>query len=669
MLTKRQRLIIQRLVGAPQGITSEMISSELGVSVNSIRSDVRAIGEYLKETHGGTIEKKPGVGMILHLQSGWELVNDLRKDYDRTEQRKHFILKRILCAPSYENLTMSKLADEMYLSRSSLSREFVLVEEWLNKFELRVEKRKNAGISLVGREFDRRRAIAELCLLKMYTLKDAEQIKIGELNLGQIDVLFTFAPGVDIKKIQNLIAELEGMYSKILTHQNYIILLIHIALSMTRSAGGFRVEPPIDGELCGKEWFLSYRLEIQDVIAKILGAPPKNSELTYIAQYVVFSDMLKQTCMGYLRDEIIKSEKFAEFLNDFRHIIQTVSQVDILKDSEFVEFFRGHLAEVICRIKYRITCKNPLLGDIKKSYSGLFGVCWSTSILFERYYNIIVNDDEIAFLTIYLVIAQQQIMNRLSVCVVCNYGVSVCQLLCERIKLLIPDIQDVRTMSVQQYERCVENGENNWDFVISATKEVKIPQNGVYVNPILTQDDERCITDFMRRYKSRNFGNVEQSGYFQDEKTLLCPPSLVLEKIDANNKNEVINKLYNALLLHDYVDPEFEQSVINRENSISTELGSGFAIPHGNPQFVRRSAVAVATLKKPVEWAENEIVDIVFMVACKSGDGDNEVAKAELDKLKPFYKMLALILDDVDVQKELRGENSKNRICSLINNS
>ncbi len=56
-------------------------------------------------------------------------------------------------------------------------------------------------------------------------------------------------------------------------------------------------------------------------------------------------------------------------------------------------------------------------------------------------------------------------------------------------------------------------------------------------------------------------------------------------------------------------------SVIKREMAVSTEVGFGFAIPHGSPKDVRHSGIAVVRLDKAVLWHSGEEVDTIFLIA------------------------------------------------------
>ncbi|MCR4432210.1 MAG: sigma 54-interacting transcriptional regulator [Tepidanaerobacteraceae bacterium] len=92
---------------------------------------------------------------------------------------------------------------------------------------------------------------------------------------------------------------------------------------------------------------------------------------------------------------------------------------------------------------------------------------------------------------------------------------------------------------------------------------------------------------------------------------------LIMLKPDLNTKSEVIENLVNLLVKEKYVKPDFLMDVYRREMLSSTLVRDNVAFPHGSLQNVLKSAIAVALLKKPIEWAEGKYVEMVFLIALK----------------------------------------------------
>ncbi len=96
----------------------------------------------------------------------------------------------------------------------------------------------------------------------------------------------------------------------------------------------------------------------------------------------------------------------------------------------------------------------------------------------------------------------------------------------------------------------------------------------------------------------------------------------------ASTQEELIYKLANPLIKKGVVAADFPEHVLDREKKYPTGLpfdGFGAAIPHTDPEFVRKPAIAVATLKQPIQFhvlgSPDESVDVslVFMLALDDG--------------------------------------------------
>ncbi|MFT8661412.1 PTS sugar transporter subunit IIA [Liquorilactobacillus ghanensis] len=136
-------------------------------------------------------------------------------------------------------------------------------------------------------------------------------------------------------------------------------------------------------------------------------------------------------------------------------------------------------------------------------------------------------------------------------------------------------------------------------------------------------------------------------------------PNLVLYDLVANTKKEVINKLADLYQKTGVIQEKeaYIISVMKREEEGTTGIGDGIAIPHGQSETVKESAVVIAKLKEPVEWhsLDDLPVKYVFLLAIPD-EGDQE-------HLKILSQLAGLLMDD-DVRIQL--EKSKSKV-DLIN--
>jgi mannitol/fructose-specific phosphotransferase system IIA component len=114
----------------------------------------------------------------------------------------------------------------------------------------------------------------------------------------------------------------------------------------------------------------------------------------------------------------------------------------------------------------------------------------------------------------------------------------------------------------------------------------------------------------------------------------------------AADKADAIRKAGELLVKSSCVLPEYVDGMLAREQSMSTSLGNGVAIPHGiyeNREHILKTGISVLQLKDGVEWDEGEKVFMVIGIAASSDEHvgvlsnladviDNEECLAELLK-------------------------------------
>lgn len=659
--SKRQKLIIKILADSETALTCRKLAKLLDTSENTIRNDLDDIEGKLRESGAGAVERKPGVGIRLALVNQAFLQMDTQ-ELGGQDDRKYYMLRRILCTGPGHVLTETRLSEELFVSRSSISRELDAIGQWLGNYNLQIEKRRNHGISLKGKEFDKRRAIAELFFTKETDAGSDYARQVPDLSGYQKEMLGTIIPDTDTASIKSFIRALEKRHDSIQTHRDYVTLFLHIALSLHRSKNGCTVDfSETDDFILKAASADGYREEIDRCFQDKMGYAPKDSERDYIFLYVIFSGIFRNAGMDYMRSSILESARFGSFVHEFLEMVSSVLGINIPQDGHLYENLKYHLSDMICRMKIGMTIRNPLLHEIKDKYPSVFGASWAFSILFEKYFGLMVNDNEIAFIATYLLTAREQLnYYTVTACIVCNYGVSVAQLICEKLKYRFPNIHVTDVLAYEKFRQLCQGGDGNWDMVISTIGPLEERQTVVCVSPILTEEDEKSIEKLVKTVSRK----LHQRKEAVDSRTKrrLCVPGLVAFGCSAADKMEAIRLGSDMLKKLGYVTDGFVDSVIKREMAVSTEVGFGFAIPHGSPKFVRHSGIAVVRLDKTVLWHSGEAVDTIFLIAACT-----DKRPQDMDELKGFYKILAVLLDEEGPRKRFKSLNKAQDICNYIN--
>jgi PTS system galactitol-specific IIA component len=108
----------------------------------------------------------------------------------------------------------------------------------------------------------------------------------------------------------------------------------------------------------------------------------------------------------------------------------------------------------------------------------------------------------------------------------------------------------------------------------------------------------------------------------------LLDQNLVMINLEAETKQEALEKLAERLYETGYVKETYAQAILEREKVFPTGLpteGYGVAIPHTDVEHVHKPAVALGILQKPVKFnlmgdlnPDSQVdVQIMFMLALK----------------------------------------------------
>jgi PTS system mannitol-specific IIA component len=136
---------------------------------------------------------------------------------------------------------------------------------------------------------------------------------------------------------------------------------------------------------------------------------------------------------------------------------------------------------------------------------------------------------------------------------------------------------------------------------------------------------------------------------------LLAPSSIRLDAT-ATDRDDAIRQTGAALVEAGAVDPSYVDAMLERENSVSTFVGEGVAIPHGTlagKDAVKDDAIVVLRFPDGVDWDGNE-VSVAVGIAAR---GNGHIA---------LLSQLATVLLDPDKAEALRGATTADRVYELL---
>jgi PTS system mannitol-specific IIA component len=136
---------------------------------------------------------------------------------------------------------------------------------------------------------------------------------------------------------------------------------------------------------------------------------------------------------------------------------------------------------------------------------------------------------------------------------------------------------------------------------------------------------------------------------------LLAESSIRLDET-ASSRDEAIRAAGRALIEAGAIDESYVDAMFERENSVSTYVGEGVAIPHGTlagKDSVKKDALVVLRFPTPVDWDGNEVSVAVGIAAA----GNGHIA---------ILSQLASILMDPDAAAALRGATTTSEVYELL---
>lgn len=656
-MNKRQSKILKVLYNINDFMTFAQIAEQMEVSVKTVRNDIGYIKDYLTEQGVGEIETKPHVGVRLDItEEQWRSLGDSGDDEDR--EIAFFMIKSLM---KDGTLTAQKLAERYFIGRTQLEKILEGVADWFFNRHILFERRRGRGISIRYSEFNYRMAMLEFCceftpeLERLTGVNTPRHLGIAERDFKAIcAALDGFAPD----KVAESIMETENEFGLSFNYTSGINLLFLTSLCVMRNKNGIEIEMPkashhpTDGE-SGRAFAdaLANRLEEE------YGIRLSKAEREFLVFSVDISEISSFADDDSRRAFEAANIELCRFTVKAVSLISEIAGIDLREDRFFVKQLFLQFKASISRLKYGIVCNNLLLTRIKTKYPNMMAIAWFMENLFHKELNLEVNEHEVGFFALHIGGAIERQLSQLTACIVCDYGIGISQILKEKITRTIPDIRITSVFSGRD-AHLIKN--EDCDFVIATTPldGYRMNRDVVTIGHLLDDNDIKILENEIKRLRSSKPGNVgkikPQTGLFNTE--------LIFPKCNVSDKAALIKMMCSRMEALGYVTADFEKSVSEREKTAPTDIGSGFAIPHGLSEYVNHSVAAFASLEHPIEWVENgEPVDIVLLIAFDL-DEDEDVKR----NIIGFYKSVVSFMEDKEACRNLRRQSKKEEIIKIF---
>lgn len=117
----------------------------------------------------------------------------------------------------------------------------------------------------------------------------------------------------------------------------------------------------------------------------------------------------------------------------------------------------------------------------------------------------------------------------------------------------------------------------------------------------------------------------------------------------AKAKEDVIREVGGLLVASGYVEDSYVEGMLQRENTFSTNIGNGIAIPHGveaAKKNIKKSGISIMVFPEGTSW-NDELVKIVIGIA-GLGDEHLDILANIADKLATEQAVEEIIKSSAD---------------------
>ena len=563
--------------------------------------------------------------MLLHIANHSPVSEGFRRDY---------ILQTVF---NYQgNYTVQLLAEELYVSRNVISKDLKWLNEFLEKFHVKIGTKKNRGIVVIGHEFEIRQALILHNNQKWWKedyLYPPEWIDV-RLSKRAWTYLSSFYPlcAEEIEEIQKWLHAMEDQLGMVFTDISFGRLMEYLIITRER--------------IRQKKYILSYireeHLQIEE--SYLLAA-----EL-FLSGYISTEDECWQYERCYLAARlceatVIRGRKSTGVYHDrirtyLEEVKNAVGGYDGINNSELIDNVEELITTIQYREDYRIYDWTDLAKDIKKRFAGLYAVCMMRIDILEDHTGINFLEDDIARMV--LLIHNHIKKRRKEVVFVTAANLEESYYHLEKLKEEFPYLRFEKVINYQEF-RPEEYAEN---VVIST---VVLRGDLPNVICITKHVDDLDIWTIRERLGTRRIytPKILERVFTQEQ----------IYDITVKNKTDALRQIVDRMTEQGCVERGFLNEVMARENILSTCVGNKVAIPHVYRKHVLKSSVAVARLKNSVDWFEKERVDLIFLFAI--GEENREDIK-EL-----FGHMYNILKEDEKIEK-IKKAVDKMEIIRLI---
>ena len=605
MVTERQIKILEFYLDHENNfIPAKKLASELNVSIQTIKNDLKNIHSLSKQALSFQLNSVPNKGTKLMIKDLKKLRLQIKnwkqqeqKTVDNKENRSNLIISYLL--NSYGYVSKTHLMNHFYIRDTTLYKQMKEIKQELPNFGLKLEYKTNYGYIITGSELNKRTYLTHLGVdykNKTYEFLPEDTTKVYNIVA---DAFFNHKYHIDEEILQNITAHIFIAVQRI-SHSHFITETTNSSLENT------------------EEYQIA--LEILQKILKGFRINPQyfSNEVSLLTQIILGK-------MNYISDDLLQ-EKMNRFLNEAFKAIYTKFSINFETVDNIKLLLILHLVPLYYRVHSGTQLTNPLEEEIHQSFPQAYDIALYFSQLLEKNCDLKISKSELSFLVLYFNFGIENYLSTASgkkILIITSLRKSETILLRHKILNWFPNqIEELSFAYPDEYKKSIDS--DDFDAIFTTEADIVNNQGEItYINLFPSEKDYKKINLALNGFDSINS---------------------ILEKFDPacfyygkiNTKKEVLDLAIKNAMEHYQLAEDFMQSVKDREALNSTYFGNKIAVPHTASPVSNDKFVSIVALKDEIKWDSCNSVNLILLVS---------IAKNNPKEFQFWYYISSLIQD------------------------
>lgn len=642
-----QEKVIRAMVEMYGFYSIEELSEMTEISVSSIKHSLNEIAGQIEE-YGAKLLRVPrkGICMVATDQERESIVEQLDSYANSNPEsffyRKNYILDILFHFPA--DYTIQLFSEELCISRKIVQKDLDEIRKYLDKFHLKLIKRKNKGIKIYGHEFDFRQAIVDIRNKKYWKHAYIDKLP-KDLDYRISKRAFTFFSDYyseeNIMKVQEYLARSEQELGVVFVDISFCRLTEYLLLSQSRIKEGKKITNTADRKMTRLDE--AYQKAAKRILDQMF---PDEEDMELEYQFLAAKIFVAKTCEA---DHQIMDDEWLELAEDYVFIVlQAMQKENTLHQKELEEQIAAFLRKVKIKHDYMLVEWDDLHKDIQQQLHSIYAVSLAYAIRLEEELGFVLTQDEIAWMT--LLIHQAAIMggsNKQGIFVTATDPYTS-QYEAMKIENAAENLEIVKIVHFHEYDPEKSKGK----LVISTVPLKQKKDNEIEITKHVSQLDLNKISSYIAEYEKK-----KQNQKVMDTVRKTFREELIVTDVAVFTKREAIQEASNLLIRQGCLTEDVTDKVFDLEEKRPTTIGSQIAMVHVYKESVKESGIAILRMKYPIRWSETSKVKLVFFLA---------INYEESKEILLLFKSLYSLIDNEEIMEEILEAEGSEKIYEIL---